>query len=66
MTPFTKEEQFVMDKLVDALKSFRKLEVTHPTALPEFVQGIHLCKSQLEHRILQRDYPDTFPTHKDE
>lgn len=62
--PYLKEEKEIMDSLVSAYNNFIKLEQTHPSHIPDFVNGIHLCQSQIMNRVLQRDYPETFPTHK--
>ena len=61
--PYQKEEKEIMDSLVLAFNKFIKLEQTHPSHISDFVQGIHLCQSQIMNRILQRDYPEVFPTH---
>lgn len=61
--PFTPEEQRVMDHLVNAWNEFVKLQVTHPSHNNDFGNAIHKCQDVLIHRVVQRDYPDTFPTH---
>lgn len=62
--PYLKEEKEIMDSLISAYNNFIKLEQTHPSHIQDFVNGIHLCQSQIMNRVLQRDYPETFPTYK--
>lgn len=62
--PYTDIEKEIMDNLVAAVNGFSKIEQTHPNHAPDFVDGIHMCQHVIQHRILQRDYPDTFPTYK--
>lgn len=62
--PYTEEEKQVMDLLTSAVNAFKKLESTHPSHDSDFCNGIHRCQDVIIHRIVQRDYPDTFPTHK--
>lgn len=61
--PFNEEEQAIMDKLVDAFNTFCALSQTHPDHIIDFKNGIHSCQNVLIHRIVQREYPQTFPTH---
>jgi hypothetical protein len=58
--PFTKEEQEVLDFIVDAHNNFIKLENTHPLETAEWVDAIHRLQHLLMARVLRRDYPDTF------
>jgi hypothetical protein len=57
----TAEEQAIADHLVEAVNGFANLERWHPSALAEFVEGIHRCQNQLAWRIVQRTYPDAWP-----
>lgn len=61
ISPFTKEENNIMNNLIEAYNGFIKLDDTHPTANTEFCNAIHICQLLLEHRILQREYPKKFP-----
>ena len=61
--PFTETEQQAMDALILAFNKFAQLERTHPDHARDFTDGIHKCQSVLVHRVVQRDYPDTFPAH---
>jgi len=63
-TPYSKEEEEIMDHLVAAWNLFVKLDSTHPCHNTDFMNGIHKCQGTLMHRIVQRDYPDDFPTYK--
>ncbi|AUS01899.1 hypothetical protein NVP2044O_35 [Vibrio phage 2.044.O._10N.261.51.B8] len=61
--PFTAEEQKCMDALVEAVRLFTLLDSTHPCHSKDFTDGIHKCQDVLIHKVVQRDYPETFPTH---
>ena len=63
-SPFTKQEQIVNDKLVDAWNEYLKLDITHPQHNGDFGGAIRQCQNVLQHKVLQREYPDTFPTYK--
>jgi hypothetical protein len=56
-------EQEVMDALVLAVNKYKELISTHPSHDCDFTNGIHQCQNVLIHKIVQRDYPDRFPTH---
>ena len=60
----TDAEQLVSDLLVKAVGAFRKLPQTHPCMDRDFTDGIHKCQDVLIHKIVQRDYPDEFPTYE--
>ena len=60
----TEQEGIVMDKLIDAWNEFLKLEVTHPSELTDFNNGIHLLQQILCMRVMRRDYPLGYPTYK--
>jgi hypothetical protein len=53
-----------MDSLVIAFNLFSKLKETHPSHKSDFADGIHKCQDVIIHRIVQRDYPDEFPSYK--
>lgn len=57
------EEALVMASLVKAWNDFLKLETTHPSHNADFSNAIHKCQDILIHKIVQRDYPHSFPTH---
>jgi len=57
----TEQEGKVADALVTAWNEFVKLEVTHTSDRPDFVNGIHQCQQILGMRVLQRDYPEGYP-----
>ncbi len=52
-----KEEDKVMDLLLDAHAAFKKLPVQHPNDIDEWVLGIHLCQGMLMQRVVRRDHP---------
>ena len=58
--PFTKEEEEVMQLIVEAHNKFIKLKTTHPCELDEWVYGIHHLQNILGSRVLRRDYPNYF------
>lgn len=57
---FDIEEQFVMDKLVDAYNMFITLDKQHPAEQSEFAQNIHILQGLLALRALRRQF-DCFP-----
>lgn len=59
-TPFTKEEQEVMDLIVEAHNKFIKLEQTHLSDQSDWANGIHSCQKVLQSRAFRRLYPDVF------
>lgn len=59
-TPFTDEEQEVMDLIVQAYENYIQIEPMHPDHIREFVDGIHKCQTVLKSRVVTRDYPDIF------
>lgn len=61
-TPYIDDEEEIMNHLVEAWDKFTKLEQTHPSHLSDFADGIHRCQDIIINRIVQRDYPETFPT----
>ena len=64
--PYVKTERRIMDALVSSFNLFQKLEKTHPCHEKDFADGIHKCQNVIMHRIIQRDYPNEFPTYKKE
>lgn len=58
--PFTKQEEEIMNLLVEAHNKFVEMEQMHPDGTREWVDGIHKCQNVLKTRVVTRDYPDTF------
>lgn len=58
--PFTKEEQEVMDLLVEAHMKFIKLPRTHVSERDEWILSFHKIQNLLCMRTLRRDYPKYF------
>jgi hypothetical protein len=58
--PFKRDEQKIMDLLVDAHNRFLKLKRMHPAEINEWVPSFHNLQHIISMRILQRDYPETF------
>lgn len=62
--PFSIQENHVMSHLVYAYNDFASLEQTHPSDIQDFLFHIHALQRIMGQRILRRDYPKVFPTHK--
>lgn len=62
--PFSTSEELTMKHLISAYEEFSHLEQTHPSDITDFVFHIHALQRILGQRVLRRDYPNTFPTHK--
>ncbi|ASV43438.1 hypothetical protein [Vibrio phage JSF12] len=62
--PFSEEEALIMHLLAEAWNAFCKIESTHPCHTKDFADGIHQCQDILIHKMVQREYPGTFPTYK--
>lgn len=62
-TPYKPQEKLVMDYLVKAWEAFCVLEKTHPSHNKDFGEGIHKCQDVIIYKIVQRDYPETFPSY---
>ncbi len=58
--PFTKQEEEIMNLLVEAHSKFVEMEQMHPDDIREWVDGIHKCQNVLKGRVVTRDYPDIF------
>ena len=62
--PYQGVEEKIMNNLASAWNLLLTLEPTHPSHKQDFCDGIHKAQSVIMNRVLQRDYPETFPTHK--
>lgn len=62
-SPYSEKEKVVMDHLAKAWEAFLSLEKTHPCHNKDFSDGIHKCQDVILHKIVQRDYPETFPSY---
>ena len=58
------EEYEVMTLLMQAHDKFAQLERTHPNEIKDWVDAIHTQQAILGMRVLRRDYPDYWATHK--
>lgn len=63
-SPYKGQEKEIMDCLGKAWSLFLKTTPTHTCHTQAFADGIHKCQDVIIHRIVQRDYPGVFPTHK--
>jgi hypothetical protein len=59
--PHTPEEKKIGELLIEAWSLMLKLKSTHPDHCRDFADGIHKCQDVLIHRVIQRDYPETYP-----
>jgi hypothetical protein len=62
--PFSTGEELTMKHLVSAYEEFSNLEQTNPNDIKDFVFHINALQRILGQRVLRRDYPNIFPTHK--
>lgn len=66
--PFKGKQGEIEEKITDLLREinnlFVTLEKTHPSHKKDFSDGLHKCQDIINHRIVQRDYPDYFSTIK--
>ena len=62
--PFFTNEELIMKHIVSAYEEFSNLEQTNPNDIKDFVFHINALQRILGQRVLRRDYPNTFPTHK--
>lgn len=58
------KENEIMNLLVEAHNKYIKLESTHPSDMPDWVNHFHILQDVLTRRVLRRDYPDIFVTVK--
>lgn len=58
--PFTKEEQEIMDLIVEANNKFGALQYAHPDDPRDWTNAIHALQNILIYRVVKRDYPQTF------
>lgn len=58
--PFTKEEQEIMNLLIEANNKFNNLKITHPSEKDEWLHSFHNLQSLLMCRVTRRDYPNDF------
>ena len=64
MKGFTEQEHKIMDKIIEIHNMYVKLEQTHPSDLPEWIESVHNLQKIMGMRILRRELPDTFVTYK--
>lgn len=58
--PYTKDEQLVNDALIEAHNKWCEIADRTSQEKQEWVTSFHRLQDLLNHRILRRDYPDTF------
>ena len=59
-SPFTEQEERIMQLIVEAHNEFVKLDRGHSMEIQEWVTGIHQLQSILSHRCLRRLFPSHF------
>ena len=59
------KEREIMNLIVEAHNKYVLLEKTHPSDIKDWVDKIHCLQDILTRKILQRDYPNDFPSYKD-
>lgn len=57
----TQDEYSILMRIVDVHNDYSKLEQTHPSDLPEWVNAIHRLQELIAMRVVRRDYPGIFP-----
>lgn len=62
---FTELEKSINDNLVAAWNAFVELKMTHPDHQDEFRKAIHQCQYIMGQRLLQRTFPDIYPTYNE-
>lgn len=59
-SPFTPEEDEIMQLLVQAHNKFILLPPSHPNEQQEWATALHRLQDLIGHRVLKRNYPDYF------
>jgi len=59
-SPFTEQENKIMQLIVEAHNEFLKLDRSHSMEIQEWVFGIHQLQSILSHRSIKRLFPSHF------
>ena len=59
-SPFTEQEESIMQLIVEAHNEFVKLDRGHSMEIQEWVTSIHQLQSILSHRCLRRLFPSHF------
>ena len=60
----TDQELTVMNRVCEGYSEWLKLEMTHPSEMQDFVNNIHNIQSILAMRVMRRNYPKYWLTHK--
>jgi len=62
---FTPAEKRCHDHLMAAYQEFIDMDREHPNEMTDFAFAVHLIQGLLTTRIVRRNFPDYWPTHKD-
>ena len=62
--PFTPQEEWIMECLVEAHNSFTELTREHPQEITEWITAVHHLQDLLGARALRRIYPQYFTSPK--
>lgn len=60
----TDKEKEVLKNIGAAHRAFAELDQTHPSDLPDFVNGVHIMQGMIMQRICRRENPEVFPTYE--
>lgn len=60
-----KQEEIIMEHVANAHGEFLKLQSTHPCENTDWTNAIHTLQSILAMRVMRRNYPKYWLTHKD-
>ncbi len=64
ITGFAEDEQECHDYLQKCYGCFLKMDRQHPDEMRDFVDSIHRIQDLLAIRIVRRQFPKGWPTHK--
>lgn len=62
---FTSSERKAWEALGEAVKHFKKLQMSHPSHEKDFCDGIHQAQNILCQRVMQREHPELVATYVD-
>lgn len=59
----TNDEEKYMKSLVEAVNSYIRLDIQHPSERKDFIDSVHRCQDLIAVRVARRVCPDVFPTY---
>jgi hypothetical protein len=60
----TRAERKVLNLIGACHGAFAELPQSHPSDLPDFVNGVHIMQGLIMQRVARRAEPKSFPTYK--